>query len=57
MLIGMLQKKGKLMMQEREEKLFRTKVLRFGRRMGSNREWSGGRASDRSKASSPIGTV
>lgn len=57
MLIGMLQKKGKLMMQEREEKLFRTKVLRFVRRMGSYREWSGGRASDRSKASSPIGTV
>lgn len=48
-------KKGKMVMQKRKEKLVRTIVLRFGRRMGSDKEWSGGRASDRSKASSPTG--
>lgn len=56
MLIGMIQKKGKVMTQKREEKLVRTIVLRFGRRMGSDKEWGGARASDRSKASSPTGT-
>lgn len=44
-----------MMTQKREEKLVRTAVLRCGRRMGSDKGWSGGRASDRSKASSPTG--
>lgn len=55
MLIGMIQKKGKQMMQKGEEKLVRTIVL-LGEGWAPYKEWSGGRASNRSKARSPTGT-
>lgn len=38
MLIGIIRKKGKLMMQNEEETFAGTTVLRYGRRVGSGKE-------------------